>query len=224
MIIVGNPSENNTRLINRIHKILKVESHSITLSPLYFSKELNAEMKVLDVGKSLRENFSLVSKLVSELHTLDLNVYENYPDIQMDLCENTIIPGPLKYDVIFCFSLLEHCYNPIVASENLFKMLKPNSRIIGSVPFLFPYHCPNDLSYQDYFRFTKDSFVSLFPKATKIIVYPHRGRVGAALNIVSQRYKYLLEKKFPVTTNAINRIDLKRKSEQSSGFHFEIFN
>ena len=119
---------------------------------------------------------------------------------------------------------MEHCYQPFVAAENLFRMLKPNSKIVGSVPFLFPHHCPDDLIYQDYFRFTKFSLVTLFPKAYKIRVFPHRGRVGAGLNIISQRYKDFAELNFRGLTRFLNKLDQLRKPEQSSGFTFEVFN
>ena len=224
MLIVGNPNQNNKNLVQRIKNVSRFTNTVIEVNELYLSQILESNMRVLDVGQSLRDKFELVSKMVNQIQTLDINVFENYPDIQMDLCESIELPEELKYDVIFCYSLLEHCYNPFVAAENLFKMLKPNSKIIGSVPFLFPHHCPEDLSYQDYFRFTKDSFVALFPLATIINVSPHRGRVGAGFNVITQRYKDICEKKLPVFTKYINRIDQLRKPEQSSGFSFEVYN
>ena len=224
MRVIGSPEANNKLLISRIRNISNFSTKVNTLDDEYFSEILKPEMKVLDIGKSLRDKFEIVSLKVATCETLDINVFENYPDIQMDLCESAVIPVGLKFDIIFCFSLLEHCYNPFVACDNLFKMLKPNSKVIGSVPFLFPHHCPEDLSYQDYFRFTKDSFVSLFPKATRIDVSPHRGRVGAGLNIISQRYKDIFEKSSPRFSKIINNIDLNRKPQQSSGFDFVVFN
>ena len=224
MKVLGNPQLNNQIQINRIKGVLEFKSEVQSFDEEYFARILNLDMRVLDIGRSLREKTELVQGKIKSLETLDINVFQDYPDIQMDLCEKIEIPLNLKYDVIFCFSLLEHCYNPFNASENLFSLLKPNSRIVGSVPFLFPHHCPEDLSYQDYFRFTKDSFTALFPKARKIIVTPHRGRVGAGLNIISQRYKDIMEKKFIQLTRFVNNIERSRKPQQSSGFDFEIQN
>jgi hypothetical protein len=51
-----------------------------------------------------------------------------------------------------------------------------------------------------------------------------RGRVGAGLNIISQKYKDILEARFPKIADWINSLDLRRKPEQTSGFHFEIYN
>ena len=224
MKVLGTPQLNNQIQISRIKGVLEFNSVVQSFDEEYFARVLNLDMTVLDIGKSLREKTELVRHRVKSLETLDINVFQGYPDIQMDLCERIEIPQNLRYDVVFCFSLLEHCYNPFIAAENLFSLLKPNSRIVGSVPFLFPHQCPEDLSYQDYFRFTKDSFTALFPKARKIIVTPHRGRVGAGLNIISQRYKDILEKKIGLFTRFVNNIERSRKPQQSSGFDFEIQN
>ncbi len=194
------------------------------INDAYLRSIVDDQTDVLDIGSSLRENLNMVKSLARSFKTLDINIFEDYPDVQMDLCEVLQIPEDLKFDVIFCFSILEHCYNPFIAAQNLLGMLKPNSRIIGSAPFLFPHHYPSDLSYQDYFRFTSHSFASLFPSATRVLIYPHRGRVGAGFNIISQRYKDFLERNVVLLTDRINSIDRSRRPNQTSGFHFEIFN
>jgi hypothetical protein len=224
MKVLGAPQLNNQLQIIRIREVLQFKSEVQLFDEEYFARTLTLDMRVLDIGKSLREKTELVQCRVSSLETMDINVFQDYPDIQMDLCEKIEIPKNFRYDVVFCFSFLEHCYNPFNAADNLFSLLKPNSRIVGSVPFLFPHHCPEDLSYQDYFRFTKDSFTTLFPRARKILVTPHRGRVGAGLNVMSQRYKDILEKRFALFTGLVNNIDRSRKPQQSSGFDFEIQN
>ena len=224
MIVIGDPQASNDRLVSRIRNVLDFSPLPKELDENYFRSILYPDMRVLDVGHSLREYSTLVSSLVNGVDTLDINIFNDYPDIQMDLCERSIIPHDLKYDVIFCFSLLEHCYSPSIAAENLYQMLKPDSRIVGSVPFLFPHHCPEDLSYQDYFRFTKFSFVALFPQATRIRVSPHRGRVGAGLNIISQKYKDIFERRMAFFSSVLNAIGQRKRPEHSSGFDFEVFN
>jgi len=224
MEVIGTPHSNNNNMKENINNKIVLSKSPLIVDEDYFSSLLSSHFEVLDIGQSLRDEIHFVRTKTKRLDTLDINAYESYPEIQMDLCEKIKLPDTLKYDLIFCFSILEHCYNPFIACRNLFSMLKGNSRIVGSVPFLFPHHCPDDLEYQDYFRFTKHSFVALFPKATKIYLYPMRGRVGAGLNIVSQRYKDIFERKLKRTTSLINSIDQKRRPDQTSGFHFEIFN
>ena len=48
--------------------------------------------------------------------------------------------------------ILEHVYDPFKAVNNIFKMLKKDGIIFGFAPYLYYYHAPNDLNFQDYFR------------------------------------------------------------------------
>ena len=41
-------------------------------------------------------------------------------------------------------------------------MLKNDGIIYGYVPYLYYYHAPYDLKFQDYFRFSKDALANLF--------------------------------------------------------------
>ncbi len=174
----------------------------------------------LDIGMGLRENFPKFEKRLGNLKTLDINEYENYPDIQADLCQPVKLPD--KYDLIFCFSILEHLYNPIKACENLENALKKNGKIIGYAPFLYQFHCPDDLSYQDFFRFSPHAYVALFPNAAKIDLYPVRGRLGTSLFILSSKWKYIFEKKFPKVAIRLNNLGLSKNKFTTSGYNFII--
>jgi SAM-dependent methyltransferase len=178
---------------------------------------------VLDCGKSLREFHHQVKDKVKLLHTIDIN---KFPDYLIDICDRRKMNKlRRKYDFIASFSLLEHCYDPISASANLFDSLKPGGVLIGSAPFLFPRHSPDDLSYQDFFRFTRDAYVILFPNASSIELWPMRGRVGTALNVLSTRYRFLFEEKFPILARHLNKFGSEdRQSLQSSGYGFLIKN
>jgi hypothetical protein len=224
MRVIGNPHLNNEKMKFQINEKTRLFKHPLLLNEAYLLSILTKNSEVIDIGSSLRDKAEKVKSIAFRLDTLDINKYADYPNIQMDLCEKVDLPDDLKYDVVFCFSILEHCYDPFTASENLFRMLKRDSRIIGSVPFLFPFHCPENLEYQDYFRFTKHSFAALFPLARQINLYPMRGRVGAGLNIISQRYKDVCERRLQKITTQLNLVDQMRKPEQTSGFHFEIYN
>ena len=62
--------------------------------------------------------------------------------------------------------------------------------------FLLAYHAPESLEYQDYFRYTKDSWAILFPEAKTITISPVRGRFSTTLNIALPFYKKFFETKF----------------------------
>ena len=46
-------------------------------------------MTVLDVGKSMRDHFVKIN--CKEIKTLDVNIFDDYPDIQFDLSEEVEI-------------------------------------------------------------------------------------------------------------------------------------
>ena len=220
MISIGNPNPKNEDLKQQILNKISI-NNTVEFSDLILAG-LNIQYSVLDVGKGLRELHDQVKLRVYKLETLDINKFEDYPDIQMDLCENVEIPQFLKYDRIYINSILEHCYNPFIACNNLEKMISRNGSIYGYVPFLFKHHCPTDLSYQDYFRFTFESLVSLFPNCKNIEVFPTAGKIGASLGIISSSYKYVFGKKFKSLFLKINRWGLKSDPRQNSGFNFII--
>jgi len=181
---------------------------------------------VLDCGKSLRQYHHQVKNKVKLLQTIDINKFSDYPDHLIDICDQKKMTNlRRRYDFISSFSLLEHCYDPISASSNLFDSLKPGGVLIGSAPFLFPRHSPDDLSYQDFFRFTRDAYVILFPNASSIELWPLRGRVGTALNVLSTRYRFFFETRFPSLARYLNKFGSEsRQSLQSSGYGFLIKN
>jgi len=63
-----------------------------------------------------------------------------------------------QFDFILCHSVLEHIYEYKNALRECYRILKPGGAMIGSVPFLFPFHpCPND-----YYRFTHQALTKIF--------------------------------------------------------------
>ena len=226
MQILGNPNSKNEKLIAAIKKISVLEICDEDLIREKFLNEVKSGETVLDCGKSLREYYSEVKSTGAKVLTIDINTFDNYPDYQADICDTSSMNDlDLKFNYVICFSLLEHCYDPFSAAKNLFYALAPKGKIYGSAPFLFPHHGPIDLSYQDYFRFTRDSYALLFPDARKITLYPLRGRLGTSLVVLTLKYRFIFEKKFPNIANRINQLVSKGRNQlQSSGFAFVIEN
>lgn len=54
------------------------------------------------------------------------------------------------FNTIIMVSVFEHIENPYIASDAIFKLLKPGGYLINSTPFLFPYHP----SPEDNFRYS----------------------------------------------------------------------
>lgn len=136
---------------------------------------------VLDVGKSSRERFALFKQ--GQVVTLDINQFEDYPDIVDDLCDIQKV-APESFDGIVCCAVLEHVYDPITAAANLHKMLKPGGFCLAYVPFLYRYHGRKNLIVQDYFRYTRDGIAYLFRHFPDVTLYPIRGRYSTMLNLI----------------------------------------
>ena len=223
-ITIGNPQKKNKELIDKINNC-KINLFYIKNKKDFrdlILKEIKIIDDVLDIGKSMRDKFNKINS--NSIQTLDVNDFGDYPDIIFDICseiDNCLLQ---KYDKIICLAILEHVYNPFQAVENLRKMLKPNGVIFGYVPYLYHYHAPKDLKFQDYFRFSKDALVYLFREFKDVEIFPIRGRISAPLNILfAGRWKKYIEK--TGMNIFLNKFaNDKKNSEQYSGFNFIIKN
>ena len=192
---IGNPKEKNKELID----IIK----NVRINQFYLNNEkdfrdlilsnIEKSDSTLDIGKGMREKFSMIS--CENIETLDVNEYEDYPDIMCDLCGEIDDNLRNRYDKIICLAVLEHVYNPFKAIDNINKLLKDGGKIYGMVPYLYHYHAPEDLKFQDYFRFSKDALSYLFKDFKEVELYPIRGKLSTSLNILMEgKWKKYLEK------------------------------
>ena len=117
----------------------------------------------------------------------------SYPDIVCDICSD-LTSLENKYDKIICIAILEHVYDPFRAVSNLKMMLKNGGKIFGMVPYLYHYHAPQDLKFQDYFRFSKDALAYLFKDFSEVELYPIRGRISSFHMMFAGRWKNYMEK------------------------------
>ena len=159
--ILGKPSETNKKLISLIERT-KINNFYLKNRKDFRDQilnDINPKDKVLDIGMAMRKKHEKI--ICSKLETLDVNDYGSYPDIICDICSD-ITDLENKYDKIICIAILEHVYDPFKAVSNLKKMLKDGGKIYGNVPYLYHYHAPQDLKFQDYFRFSKDALAYLF--------------------------------------------------------------
>ena len=62
------------------------------------------------------------------------------------------------FDVVICTEVFEHLKYPLIASNEIYRVLKKKGVFIGSAPFIFPVHGDPD----DYFRFTSSSLKIYF--------------------------------------------------------------
>ena len=219
--IIGKPSETNQKLIELI-KRLKINNFYLKNNKDFrdqILKDINIDDEVLDIGKAMRDKFNKI--VCKKVETLDVNDFGSYPDIVCDICSD-VTQLENKYDKIICIAILEHVYDPFKAVFNLKKMLKTDGKIYGYVPYLFYYHAPTDLKFQDYFRFSKDALAYLFRDFNDVELFPVRGRISSSFNMMfAGRWKNYMEK-----TNINILLDKLSNDEknlkQCSGFNFII--
>lgn len=91
-----------------------------------------------------------------------------------------------EFGMVLCMSVLEHLEDPVKAVREMRRVLKPEGRIIVSVPFLFPIHdAPGD-----YWRFTKYGLRKLFSDGWVIEKLVAETKPQEALAVLMQRFGY----------------------------------
>ena len=217
----------STDIINKEKRLL-IERSNYDLRFLYSSEKDNYLKYIvdqtsdcnicLDVGKSTREYFPELK--CKKVETLDINEFDDYPDIVADLC----LPFPEdfigRYDAIIALAILEHVYNPFLAVENLYKLLNANGQLFLYVPFLYRYHAPDDLQFQDYFRFSRDAIAILLHEFSAITIYPVRGRISTIAALLPG-WKNVIEKNFGTWANRLlDKLSTdKTNFVQASGYY-----
>jgi SAM-dependent methyltransferase len=217
--IIGNPDKINKDLISLI-KQTKINNYYLKNKKDFRDKileEINISDQVLDIGMAMRDKHKKIKS--KNLQTLDVNDFGDYPDIICDIC-NDISGLEEKYDKIICLAILEHVYDPFKAIQNLRSMLKKSGMIYGFVPYLYNYHAPIDLKFQDYFRFSKDSLAYLFKDFYQIELFPFRGRLSSSLHMLfGNKWKKYVEKT-KLNFFLDNFISDEINYKQCSGFYF----
>ncbi len=218
--IIGQPIQTNTKLIELIKKT-KINNYYIKNQADFRNRiveDIGLNDDVLDIGKGMRNKFvNIKSKKIT---TVDVNDFGDYPDIIYDICSDPDQILVEKFDKIICLAVLEHVYDPFQAVKNIKLMLKDNGVLYGYVPYLFYYHAPRSLKFQDYFRFSKDALAYLFKDFKSLEIFPIRGRVSTPLNILfAGRWKKYIEKS-GINILLDKFVSDDKNSEQCSGFNF----
>jgi len=220
--IIGQPIQTNTKLIELIKKT-KINNYYIKNQADFRNRiveDIGLNDDVLDIGKGMRNKFvNIKSKKIT---TVDVNDFGDYPDIIYDICSDPDQILVEKFDKIICLAVLEHVYDPFVAINNLRKMLKKNGVIYGYAPFLYHYHAPEDLSFQDFYRFSKDGLAYLFKDFRSITLYPVRGRLSSAMHILFGSFWKKTFEKYHLNPIADKFFSEKKNFYQAGGFNFKL--
>ena len=117
-------------------------------------------------------------------------------------------------DAIICNAVLEHVENPIKASQEIYRVLKPKGYCFVYVPFLYYYHAEEGY-YGDFWRFTEDSIKYMFKDFSSVEIQQLTGAIETWIKISPLgRLKILLK-----IGNLLDRLFGKEKSKQTSGYY-----
>lgn len=181
--------------------------------------------RVLDVGGGMR---GALAGFGGTVETLDLNdidaAAENLtrPDILGDVCSPFPDWMAGHYDAVIALAVLEHVYDPAAAVANFRISLRPGGRLFVYVPWMWRYHAPKGLVFQDYQRLSRDGMAYLLRDFDEVTLYPIRGKYSAILNML-KLWKAGVERRFGGRVNQLldARVSDWRNSVQASGYFAE---
>jgi len=135
---------------------------------------------VLDIGQSTRDKVRLFEQ--RQIESMNINLEETPADIIDDICAPSRLQYE-RYDGIVCLSVLEHVYDPFAATREIFRLLQPGGYLFLHLPFLFRYHAPQDLSFTDSYRFSRDGMAWLLRDFSEVTLYSIRGPYSSIFNL-----------------------------------------
>lgn len=135
---------------------------------------------ILDIGAGMRDRSDA---LKGRVESLDINDFGDYPDILGDVCSPFPEEMHGSYDALIALAILEHVYDPAAAVANFRAALKPGGRLFLYVPWMWRYHAPMNLMFQDYQRLSRDGLAYLLRDFKDVTLYPIRGRNSAIANM-----------------------------------------
>ena len=122
-----------------------------------------------DVARVIGEELS--GKIIN-VKSLDIDPLMK-PDMVGDVCN---IPFPdQSLDLIIIMEVLEHVNEPFVAISEIYRVLKPNAKVILSTPFIYPVHADP----HDYFRYTKNGLLYMLRSFKNVEVVERNNYVEA---------------------------------------------
>ena len=146
---------------------------------------------VLDIGGGLRVAKEKNNRfdprrawIIPYLSKVDYKIMDPVPDYHPDIVGD-IHAMPFEDDsqeAVICMAVLEHVEDPIRASKEMYRVLKPGGYCFVYVPFLYYYHAETGY-YADYWRFTADALGFMFKDFSTVEIQPVRGAFGTWMRL-----------------------------------------
>jgi len=136
-----------------------------------FLKEHVQQGKILDIGSA---EWNYPKEHFKNVTTLDLR-----PPADVIASIMNLPFGDESFDCIVCLETLEHVEDPLKAMREIYRVLKPSGKFVGSAPFAYKLHGEE---YGDYWRFTRQCWEKLLMKNFKnVSIEPYAGRTLAPM-------------------------------------------
>lgn len=151
------------KAVNNAMKVMRAELYRW----LNEQSESSLRFRILDVGGGDGNNIrEFLGEAVDKFDIINLDIEEKH--IENALCADITKPCSDTYcdsfDIVYSYNAFEHFCDPHIASDNIYKMLKPNGLCIIHTVFSWRYHPVP----KDYFRYTDDALVYLFSERNKL--------------------------------------------------------
>lgn len=154
------------------YKLTKTDLSESQYRPILikFINEHHEDIKgeVLDVGAGtwtwVKDTFGDKTHITSFDQTKHAGV-----DVEGDIHKLTEYLPTNKFDVVFCFEVIEHVKNPFTAITEIEKELKSGGLFVASTPFR---HILHGEEYGDYWRITRQGWAELLSGFTDVRIVP----------------------------------------------------
>ena len=178
---------------------------------------------IIDIGGGLRIDPKRNNRydktrewLVSLSKKVDYKIMDPVPDYSPDIVGDihNLPFASNSVDAIICIAVLEHVEDPMKASREILRTLKPGGYTFIYVPFLYYYHAEKGY-YKDYWRFTEDSLRMMFKDFSRFEICAVRGALGTWIRLSPLgRFKFI-EDLFYILDKIFGKIN----SKQVSGYN-----
>lgn len=179
--------------------------------------------RVIDIGGGLRvikeknnrynPSREWIREYVNKVEYLILDPVPDYnPDIIGDIHALPFVDN--SEDALCCIAVLGHVEDPITATREMCRVLKPGGLCLVYVPFLYYYHAEKGY-YGDFWRYTPDSIKYLFKGFSELELMPVRGAVETLIRLSPLgRWRF-----FEDIAYLVDRATGKLRSKQVSGYY-----